>query len=457
MYISTVVVLLYLIDLTGALECYSCANIQDPNECNNTVTCGADEFCSHATVPGGSGKTYSLGCGNNNKCGVNNTGPGAIVGRDLEIRQTLECHECCSFDLCNKNLCIHLIPSDCVDDVNFDCARLKTVFQICKDKDHAKNTCPRFCNLCNVVDGNWSPWSSWSHCDVTCGNGTEARVRSCTNPRPANGGYNCLGNNKITKLCERQLCPVHGGWSEWSEFGQCSVTCGMGMTKRLRSCSKPPPSRFGDHCFGDRVEYTLCMPKPCTDGRWSDWEPWSNCTSCDKGIHTRTRNCNRPKPSPYGNYCTGQSLQVEACNSYCSDCRDCYDIKRKYPDHQSGIYVIKLWKSKKLVSVFCDMDTDNGGWTVFQNRFDGSVDFYRNYTNYTNGFGDLTGEFWLGLENLHEMTSHGSSELRVDVKRANGFAAYEVFKNFSISSSPDYILRVSPGNGTADNMMIVLV
>ncbi|XP_053408501.1 microfibril-associated glycoprotein 4-like [Mercenaria mercenaria] len=228
------------------------------------------------------------------------------------------------------------------------------------------------------------------------------------------------------------------------------------MTKRLRSCSKPAPSRFGDHCFGDNVEYTLCMPKPCADGRWSDWEPWSNCSSCDKGIHSRTRNCNRPKPSPYGNSCTGQSLQVEACDSYCIDCRDCYDIKKKYPDHQSGISVIQLWKSKKLVSVFCDMDTDNGGWTVFQNRFDGSVDFYRNYANYTNGFGDLTGEFWLGLENLHEMTSQGSSELRVDVKRANGSAAYEVFKNFSISPSPDYILRVSPGHGTAGDQLCAL-
>lgn len=56
--------------------------------------------------------------------------------------------------------------------------------------------------------------------------------------------------------------------------------------------------------------------------------------------------------------------------------------------------------------VLCDMKTRGGGWTYFLNRFDGTQDFYLNWSEYKNGFGNLAGEFWLGLDNLFELTGN---------------------------------------------------
>ena len=79
--------------------------------------------------------------------------------------------------------------------------------------------------------------------------------------------------------------------------------------------------------------------------------------------------------------------------------------------------------------VLCDQTTAGGGWTVFQKRQDGSVDFYRGWDDYKRGFGNLTGEFWLGLDKIHRLTVSSSNKLRVDLELNNetAFAEYSFF------------------------------
>ncbi|XP_014593040.3 ficolin-3 isoform X2 [Equus caballus] len=95
----------------------------------------------------------------------------------------------------------------------------------------------------------------------------------------------------------------------------------------------------------------------------------------------------------------------------------------------SGWYHLCLPEGKALL-VFCDMDTEGGGWLVFQRRQDGSVDFFRSWSSYKAGFGSQESKFWLGNENLHQLTLQGTWELRVELEDFNGnrtFASYESF------------------------------
>ena len=95
--------------------------------------------------------------------------------------------------------------------------------------------------------------------------------------------------------------------------------------------------------------------------------------------------------------------------------------------------------------VFCDQTTAGGGWTVFQKRLDGSVDFYLNWSHYKVGFGDLNGEFWLGLEKLHRLTSDDSSMLRVDLEDFEWNTAYAEYNMFGVMSE-NTMYKLNLGN-----------
>ena len=100
------------------------------------------------------------------------------------------------------------------------------------------------------------------------------------------------------------------------------------------------------------------------------------------------------------------------------------------------------------------METDGGGWTVFQRRQDGSVDFYRNWTDYEDGFGNLNGEFWLGLGKINRLTKEQSNTLRVDLGDFDGNTSYAQYTTFSIGdSTTEYTLTVGGYSGTAGDSL----
>ena len=105
----------------------------------------------------------------------------------------------------------------------------------------------------------------------------------------------------------------------------------------------------------------------------------------------------------------------------------------KSGDRISGVYSIDPDGSGAF-DVFCDQTTAGGGWTVFQKRLDGSVDFYRGWNEYKRGFGNLNGEFWLGLKNIYRLTRSGRYKLRVDLEDTAGNTAYAEYDMFAVTS-----------------------
>ncbi|XP_068105093.1 ficolin-1-like isoform X1 [Hyperolius riggenbachi] len=100
------------------------------------------------------------------------------------------------------------------------------------------------------------------------------------------------------------------------------------------------------------------------------------------------------------------------------------------------------------LKVLCDMHTDGGGWIVFQRRTDGSVDFHRPWEAYKKGFGSHLTEFWLGNDNIHQLTSSGTWELRVDLQDFDYNRFYATYSSFQVlGESKNYKLVLGEFTG----------
>ncbi|XP_070538828.1 fibrinogen C domain-containing protein 1-like [Ptychodera flava] len=131
---------------------------------------------------------------------------------------------------------------------------------------------------------------------------------------------------------------------------------------------------------------------------------------------------------------------------------DCYDILTKNKNSVSGVYTIQPDDQGTPFKVFCDMDTDHGGWTVFQRRRDGSLDFYRYWNDYKNGFGFPTAEFWLGNDRLYTLTNQRRYELRIDLEDFDNETRYAKYDNFIIGDEfSKYKLTLGEYSGTAED------
>ncbi|XP_063429110.1 fibrinogen gamma-B chain-like [Mytilus trossulus] len=124
-------------------------------------------------------------------------------------------------------------------------------------------------------------------------------------------------------------------------------------------------------------------------------------------------------------------------------------------NHGSGVYTIYP-KGIGSLRVYCDLETNNtgGGWTVFQHRENGDEDFYRKWTDYEKGFGNLQREFWLGNSKINAITAQGRYELMVLIQAFDSSKAHARYDHFKIGdATSNYTLYVGKYSGTAGNSL----
>lgn len=111
---------------------------------------------------------------------------------------------------------------------------------------------------------------------------------------------------------------------------------------------------------------------------------------------------------------------------------DCYELLMA-GQTQNAVYRINPG-GKQEFEVFCDQSAHGGGWVVIQKRFSDLVDFFRDWMSYKVGFGNLKGEFWLGLDKIHRLTSLKRMVLRVDLGDFQNMSVYAEYDKFRVLS-----------------------
>ncbi|KAJ8018911.1 Ficolin-1 [Holothuria leucospilota] len=258
---------------------------------------------------------------------------------------------------------------------------------------------------------------------------------------------------------------------EWNDYAIVSVgefrsnwtcvvsTCPLTMNRNTCTCQDVCNDPIGQtDCYTECVE--TCVPEGCsvpeTNSLITNGESFinancsQNCTCIDNQL-----NCNiHYQCSPYATcstrdeirkcYCNeGYEGNGETCISVFKDCYEAYQAGHT----TDGIYTILPtdWPGSPF-RVFCNMTFGDGGWTVFQRRIDGVTDFFRNWTEYKQGFGLLNegNDFWLGNEQLHYLTDQKNYILRVDFVHSSDRLYYNEFTTFKIGDeSTKYLMSYS--------------
>lgn len=260
-----------------------------------------------------------------------------------------------------------------------------------------------------AIDGNYTQWTEWSDCGVTCGSGVQNRSRSCTNPTPQYDGKSCedVGPADETKECNKNPCRkwiltdshaksfvrldkfqesnsgrgktvliVFGtrGNKFWRQTPKSYLICdsilsnkrwqlkgtrdvetlyGGQFTRIINSVDENKlSSLISTNLHGyDLIGYFYSK---AIDGNYTAWSKWSECSvTCGRGSRNRSRECINPSPQYGGKDCNvlGPANDIQECNK--SACRKSCSkaVFERFHVLLHNLYDYAVWLTLDLIEI----------------------------------------------------------------------------------------------------------
>ena len=251
------------------------------------------------------------------------------------------------------------------------------------------------------------------------------------------GTVRCIAENILGKDIAETILDVQTTPRTYFPFKRLTTSTANPAEVICNATGNPQPKLKWEKAFGDsKGRETLCSNGASLKMRLE------NPTMEDSGFYV----CSAA--NKFG--IASESIHIDVMARDCSDWTENGHKK-------SGVYIINPDGGIPF-SAYCDMTTDNGGWTLLQKRMDGSVNFYRTWIEYKNGFGNLQGEFWLGNDKIHRLTKGGKMQLRFDLEDFDGKAVYAEYSTFSIENEDAQykVLDIGSHSGTVGDSFLWL-
>ncbi|KAH9490419.1 hypothetical protein Btru_035137, partial [Bulinus truncatus] len=287
------------------------------------------------------------------QCGVSSSFETILNYNDSEqsvtIPGTCDATDNCAPEPCGEHaVCIDLLNDyvcNCTDDFTGDLCKTAPDWCLgnqCKHSKQCINDLQGSTYRCDCLEGysgklcensglgDWTEWSEWEPCHLTCGEVLTLRRRECQQRDPTTTA-SCSGEGVETRICEAPPCPIDGELSEWLDWTCISDDEG-GKAVRVRKCNNPEPEFGGDSCWQPLKEFGVCDPpsyRPI-DGGYGPWSDWSYC-QVEENVRTRVRLCENPAPKRGGKNCTAsEGIQTMACEFV--EKKGCWKLVRVGPE-----------------------------------------------------------------------------------------------------------------------------